>query len=163
TCRRRRRATRRRCGRWCCPKAASPSSSGSCASAGAGNRSSSRTGSTSRRSTTTGRRGSSEPTDRLHKRDPAQLRPNVAPIAALVRSSERRTLLAAFLLGLLAFASGCSTARFEGWRAYERGDYPGAYREWRPLAEDGDPSAQYLVGLMFDEGQGVDANPAEAF
>jgi hypothetical protein len=33
-----------------------------------------------------------------------------------------------------------------GIEAWERGDYVGAYREWKPLAEDGDPLAQYFVG-----------------
>ena len=47
-------------------------------------------------------------------------------------------------------------AEFErGWQAYKRGDYAAAMEEWRKDADTGDPRAQYNLGYMFYEGQGV--------
>ena len=38
--------------------------------------------------------------------------------------------------------------------AYNRGDYATALRLLRPLADQGDASAQYNLGVMYDNGQG---------
>ena len=46
--------------------------------------------------------------------------------------------------------------------AYERGDYALAYREFLPLAEDGDAIAQFRIGSMYMNGFGVQQNDAEA-
>ncbi len=43
----------------------------------------------------------------------------------------------------------------EGCDAYERGDYDTALKEWRPLAEQGDPLAQSYLGGMYAEGEGL--------
>ena len=43
-----------------------------------------------------------------------------------------------------------------GYQSYLKGDYPAAYAEWMPLAELGDAEAQYNIGVMYDEGAGVD-------
>ena len=43
----------------------------------------------------------------------------------------------------------------EGVDAYERGNYDTALKEFRPLADQGDPLAQATLGLMYAEGQGV--------
>ncbi len=50
----------------------------------------------------------------------------------------------------------------EGIAAYERGDYAAALRELRPLAEQGDVTAQYNLGFMYGNGQGVLQDYAEA-
>lgn len=42
-----------------------------------------------------------------------------------------------------------------GLVAAERGDYTTALKEWRPLAEQGNPDAQYKLGTMYRHGQGV--------
>ena len=39
--------------------------------------------------------------------------------------------------------------------AYELGDYATALREWRPLAKQGNASAQFLLGYMYYNGYGV--------
>jgi TPR repeat protein len=39
--------------------------------------------------------------------------------------------------------------------AYQKGDYTGAFKEWQPLAEQGNATAQFNVGLMYYQGQGV--------
>ncbi len=46
--------------------------------------------------------------------------------------------------------------------AYYLGDYETAYRLITPLAEQGLPEAQFNMGLMFEMGQGVPQNSAEA-
>jgi TPR repeat protein len=50
----------------------------------------------------------------------------------------------------------------KGIEAFDRGDYETAYREWRPLADQGDPRSQFSVGLLFLQGQGVPKDTAEA-
>ena len=50
----------------------------------------------------------------------------------------------------------------EGFTAYEQGDYAKAYTLWLPLAEAGDSDAQFGVGVMLDNGQGLAENDAEA-
>ena len=43
-----------------------------------------------------------------------------------------------------------------GYQSYLKGDYDAAYEEWLPLAELGDIEAQFNLGVMYDEGAGVD-------
>ncbi len=50
----------------------------------------------------------------------------------------------------------------EGWDAFGRGDYAGALAIWQPLAEQGDVSMQLLIGSIYDLGQGVPQDDAEA-
>ena len=49
-----------------------------------------------------------------------------------------------------------------GLIAYGQGDYATALEEWQPLAEQGDATAQYNLGLMYVEGKGVPQDDAEA-
>jgi hypothetical protein len=49
-----------------------------------------------------------------------------------------------------------------GMDAYNRGDYATALREWRPLAERGDPSAQFRLGSLYENGDGVPRDFATA-
>ncbi len=42
-----------------------------------------------------------------------------------------------------------------GIDAYQHGDYAAAYREWLPLAEEGDAEAQFNLGILYDLGEGV--------
>ena len=68
-------------------------------------------------------------------------------------------LCTGFTLGLTAPA----WAGFEeGEAPYNRGDYATAIREFRPLAEQGDAYAQFNLGLMYDNGQGVPQDYAKA-
>ena len=46
--------------------------------------------------------------------------------------------------------------------AYSRGDYATALHEWRPLAEQGVTVAQFELGLMYENGQGVQQDYSEA-
>jgi len=50
----------------------------------------------------------------------------------------------------------------EGLDAFLRGDHKVAIEEWRPLAEQGDDVAQFNMGAVYDQGQGVKRDPIEA-
>jgi TPR repeat protein len=73
--------------------------------------------------------------------------------------TRRLILIVALIVGLAAPA----WAGFdEGLAAYERGDYEAAFREMKPLAEQGNAPARYNLGLMYRHGQGVPQDYAEA-
>jgi uncharacterized protein len=69
-------------------------------------------------------------------------------------------LTIAVLLGSVGMSASADFQK--GLTAYDRGDYATALREWYPLAEQGDADAQYNLGLMYDEGQGVSENDKTA-
>ena len=50
----------------------------------------------------------------------------------------------------------------QGWNAYKTGDYEGALGLWMPLAEQGNSSAQVSIGLMYNQGHGVEEGKSEA-
>lgn len=50
----------------------------------------------------------------------------------------------------------------EGLAAYDRGDYATTLKEWRPLAEQGDPTAQHHLGWLYVIGHGVPQDYQEA-
>jgi len=50
----------------------------------------------------------------------------------------------------------------EGQARFSGGDYKGAYEKWLPLAEKGEPRAQYSVGVLFLQGLGVGKDMKEA-
>ena len=50
----------------------------------------------------------------------------------------------------------------DGKDAYERKDYKTAYKLWLPLAEQGNATAQYNLGVMYYNGQGVPQDYKEA-
>lgn len=68
-------------------------------------------------------------------------------------------ILIALIIGL---ASPTWAGLAEGEAAIGRGDYPAAFREFLPLAKQGDAVAQLLLGGMYVSGQGVPQNYAEA-
>ena len=43
----------------------------------------------------------------------------------------------------------------KGWAAYQAEDYSTAYGYWRPLADTGNPKAQFWLGLMHYNGHGL--------
>jgi TPR repeat protein len=51
----------------------------------------------------------------------------------------------------------------DGMVAYNRGDYMPAIRLFRPLAEQGNPKAQSLLGAMYRKGEGVARSSVHAF
>jgi uncharacterized protein len=64
----------------------------------------------------------------------------------------RRVIPFIFALSVVASAR----ADFEsGLEAYTVGSFEQAAREWAPLAEKGNTAAQYHLGLLYEEGQGL--------
>jgi uncharacterized protein len=75
-------------------------------------------------------------------------------------------ILATLLIGLMLTAGGSIVVRAEPFMdavdAYLRGDYATTLRIYRPLAEQGDASAQFSLGIMYANGQGVTQDYKEA-
>lgn len=62
------------------------------------------------------------------------------------------------ILFLFVIYSGVAFARAEftqGYEAAQLGDYKRAIQIWKPLATDGNASAQYTLGWLYESGQGV--------
>lgn len=73
----------------------------------------------------------------------------------------KRMLLPLTLLA--ALVSGPARANLDqGLRYYADGAYKAAYKELLPAAEGGSPVAQYRIGRMYDDGNGVVRNYAKA-
>lgn len=51
----------------------------------------------------------------------------------------------------------------KGLKAYKAGDYETALKEWRPLAENGHPGAQYNIGFNYLQGKGVRKDLVQAY
>ncbi len=64
----------------------------------------------------------------------------------------------------LTFApsAGFGQAFEAGLRAAQEGDFETALKEWTPLAERGNASAQYNLGLMYEDGTVVPQDYIEA-
>ena len=59
----------------------------------------------------------------------------------------------------IAFAAAPALADVKaGVDAWSRGDFAGAIREWRPLADKGNPDAQFNMGQAYRLGRGVPAD-----
>lgn len=66
------------------------------------------------------------------------------------------------LLSTLAVIASASEDASSGIAAYESGNFGQAYETFMPLAAGGDADAQYMLGLMYANGQGVDQSFYEA-
>ncbi len=69
-------------------------------------------------------------------------------------------MLTAQILGIASVLAGPWE---DGMAAYNRGDYVPAIRLFRPLAEQGNPKAQSVLGVMYRKGEGVARNSVRAF
>lgn len=74
----------------------------------------------------------------------------------------RRALCAAAALAAIAAAPALGDAMADAEAAYDSKDYGTAIRIVRPLAEGGDPNAQFLYGKMYRYGNGAPQNHREA-
>src|SRR5262249_14975160 len=76
----------------------------------------------------------------------------------------RTARLVLVLVCLLLSSAGAALAGDyeDGLAAYNRNDYKTAAKLWRPLAEKGNAVAQYNLGAMYFNGQGVVKNFTEA-
>jgi hypothetical protein len=59
------------------------------------------------------------------------------------------------VLGLVLPAPVAAADLQAGVEAYKRNDYAAALKEFHPLAEQGDANAQMVLGIMYEDGQGV--------
>jgi localization factor PodJL len=82
------------------------------------------------------------------------MRSSRAICAILERSTHAFVVIAALAAGALV-AQPAAADFYDGLTAYEGRDFQTAARELEPLARQGDPRAQRLVGFMFRDGQGV--------
>ncbi len=73
----------------------------------------------------------------------------------------RRATLATLAIFSITMPSAVADG-IEGLKAYEAGDYATALKEFIPLAEAGQPSAQAALGQMYLDGHGVPQDPAQA-
>jgi hypothetical protein len=72
-------------------------------------------------------------------------------------------IFSVLLLSLLAWSPVFSADFQKSLNAYKKGDFATALREWKPLADKGDATAQSNLGFMYDTGQGVPQNYKTAF
>ena len=76
----------------------------------------------------------------------------------------KSALIGSIVATLLSCIGGAQAGPWEdGMVAYNRGDYVPAIRLFRPLAEQGNPTAQNQIGVMYRKGEGVIRSPARAF
>ena len=75
----------------------------------------------------------------------------------------KKVLLGLALSVILSNGSVVFAADFDkGLQAAQAGDFKTALAEWTPLAEQGYVDAQYNLGLMYDNGEGVPENDKTA-
>lgn len=77
----------------------------------------------------------------------------------------RRRLFAAAVAGALApmFAVAALADYDAGKRAYDAGDFKTAHDEWTAAGLEGDPRAQYDLGIMLANGVGVPRDVVSAY
>jgi hypothetical protein len=73
-----------------------------------------------------------------------------------------RRMLAVWLVVLTAAGSAVAGSLEDALSAQKHGDYATALRLYKPLADQGDASAQYSLGTMYEAGQGVPHDYGEA-
>jgi uncharacterized protein len=80
---------------------------------------------------------------------------------------KQATIATALVAGVLAVSVVGGTAAADpldtAAAAHDKGDYATAVRDLRPLAEQGLAAAQYDLGLMYNNGQGVPQDDTQAF
>ncbi len=87
--------------------------------------------------------------------------PKAVPVAPVAEAAEPGPVAGAQQVTAVPQDAAPGSAQ-DGWDAFGRGDYEGALAIWQPLAERGDVAIQLLVGSIYDYGQGVPQDDAEA-
>lgn len=78
------------------------------------------------------------------------------------RSFSRLMAFAALTGGLAVALCACDRSMQDAAQAYSKGDYAKAYVIYSKAAKEGDPDAQFTLGLMYFEGTGTEKDFAEA-
>ena len=68
-----------------------------------------------------------------------------------------------FLVLFSVFNNGFAADFEKGLKAYENKKYKKAFKEWKPLAEEGLENAQLGLGHLYKQGKGVSSNHKKAF
>ena len=71
-------------------------------------------------------------------------------------------MLAALVVAMTLVGTASAGSLEDAKAAYLRGDYATALRLVQPLANEGNPAAQGILGFMYGKGEGVPPNYAEA-
>jgi TPR repeat protein len=79
-----------------------------------------------------------------------------------ILASAIRTVLLAAIIAMGVGSAAVAGPYEDAFAAYERQDYATAMRLWQSLADQGDAKAQYNLGNMYADGEGVAENDAEA-
>ena len=69
---------------------------------------------------------------------------------------------AALCLAALTASSAAASDFFDGYEAFQRGDYDEARAIWSELAHDGDVDAQFNLGTLYENGFGVEEDAEQA-
>lgn len=72
------------------------------------------------------------------------------------------TVVALAFFTILVVIPFMTTTLSDGVQSYSQGDFTKAYKELKPLADDGESTAQYILGEMYRLGQGVKTDEAAA-
>ena len=59
--------------------------------------------------------------------------------------------------------AGCTLSTSTGMKAYENGDHDAARSCWEPMAMEGHAEAQFLLGTLYENGEGLPVDQALAF
>ena len=96
---------------------------------------------------------SDEPGRKLYR----ALRPIPLPgeLRTQVREMKKLPSMLALMLWLCLAVPAFAGPLEDGSAAYNKKDYATALRLWRPFADRGNAIAQYILGVMYDNGQGV--------
>jgi TPR repeat protein len=90
----------------------------------------------------------------------------LCPLAVDVHQIEeahvKRFKFLLFVTVLAGFAALAYAGYGDGKAAYDNGNFPAAFKEFQASATLGDAESQYFLGLMYDKGQGVAEDKAEA-
>ena len=70
---------------------------------------------------------------------------------------------AVFIALFIFIQAACADIFDDGFTAYKSQDYATALALLRPLSEQGDIDAQYILGVMYYLGQGVSADYVQAY
>lgn len=83
-------------------------------------------------------------------------------MAANTHAVGLRALVCTLVLLIAVNTTAWGDSLLDGFAAYEDGDFQSAYRIWKPLAEQGDAFAQFHLGSLYRNGQGVPQDFVEA-
>lgn len=80
-------------------------------------------------------------------------------LVALIRNTLARTVV---LIGITVSFAASASSLDDGVTAFDRSDFKTAFAQFKPLAESGNPEAQYYLSLLYERGGGVKRDDAIA-